>query len=933
MITADERHSPGDSAAGLRLAAHVGAFGLVVGLAGWLGIQLAFPGNLSPLWPPAGIAVAAVLWRGPWFLAGLWAGGAVADIIGGIPPLVALPMELGAVAEVALVVLVIRRWGGGLAGVMTVRGTLALLGGSALLGCPVGATLGGFVMAGIAPDPAAAFAGHWFVWWLGDTSGILLVAPALLCWRRVGRLRLKAPRAVWWPLYFGLLSLAGGALFFRPWTGAAADLGHALTYLAFPFIAVAGLWLGTMGVTAAVGLTTALALAGAFRGLGPFVGGPVMTNVMLLQIYAIAMAVTGQMLAAVRYERIRALQAMVRSTDRLMVAERLAGIGWWQLSDATGDRAWSDGMFHVLGVEPGTLTPGRDSFDPLVDAADRPLLDRYRSALPILADGEGIEFRVHRPDGAERWVVCRHTAAPDGSPAHFGIVKDITDQKRQTLALHESEQTLRRVFDQSPIGIAIVSLDFRFLKVNETLCRLTGYSAAELLSRSVADITHPEDMVKSFAGAPALLADEVEQLVVEKRYLRKDGGVLWINLLARPIRDDAGRPLHYVSMMEDITERKRTEQALAEAKQTAEHSSQAKSRFLAATSHDLRQPLMAAGLFLESLSRRLSAEERPAPELERVRQALTAMTELLDMLLDLSQLDSGIVRVERRPISLGRLLGDLARNWSEVAAAQGLELRSVPTTAIVDTDPVLLKRILRNLLDNAVKYTTGGHILLGCRRAGAEVRIQVWDTGVGIPTEKLEAIFGEFYQIGNPNRDRSRGLGMGLSIVERLAALLGCPLSVRSRPGRGSMFEIALPLTGRCAAAPLPETIAALPVPAGPVVVIEDDSLVAEALETLLTSWGWTAIVASGAEAAWARLSALGAAPVLVIADYRLADGWTGIEAVAWLRERLNTVVPAVLSSGDTSDEQERRIRASGLRLIPKPITADTLRAILLEYC
>ncbi len=927
------RHaSPRSVAASLPLPLQVGVFAVVAGLAGWLGAQLAFPGNLSPLWPPSGVAVAVVFWRGPWFLAGLWAGGVFADIVAaGFSPRLSGLLELGTVAEVALVVMVIRHWGGGREGLTTLRGTLALLGGSALLGCPVGATLGGLVLAAVSPDPLAVFAGHWIVWWLGDTSGILLLAPALLRWCQPARTQIRTPGAPWGPAFFILLTLAGGGLFFISWSGEARELGHALTYLSFPFIAVAGLWLGTMRVAAALCLITALALAGTFSGHGPFVGAPGPAGVMLLQVYLIALAVTGYILAAVRHEQERAIRAMASSNHRLMAAERLAAIGWWQIDESTGDGAWSEGMAHVLGSDGARPALTEDALDRLVVDADRPLVERYRGALAALSDGEGIEFRIRRPDGAERWLACRHTVAPDRTPGYFGVVKDITDQKRQTLALRESEQILSRLFDQSPIGIAIVSLDYRFLKVNDTLCRLTGYSAGELLARTVSDITHPDDMIKTFAEVPTLLAGDIEQMVIEKRYLRKDGGVFWSTLMTRPIRDNAGHPLHFVSMIEDTSERKRSERALAEAKQKAEQSNRAKTRFLAATSHDLRQPLMAASLLLESLSRRLAAEARPARELDRARQALAAMAELLDVLLDLSQVDTGIVRVERRQLSLGRLLGDLARNWSEVAAAKGLTLRAVPTTAVIDSDPVMLKRILRNLLDNAVKYTPSGRILLGCRRHGKTVRIEVWDTGIGIPTDKLEAIFDEFYQVDNPNRDRSRGLGMGLSIVERLVGALGCRLSVHSRSGAGSMFALEVPLLGRCAAAPPPAVPAATPCrPSGPVLVIEDDPMVADALETLLGDWGWPAIIATSAELAWKRLRAGNDGTVaLVIADYRLANGQTGIAAVAWLRQRLGEGVPAVLLSGDFGEEVQDLARSSGLRLIPKPIAPETLRTVL----
>ena len=242
-----------------------------------------------------------------------------------------------------------------------------------------------------------------------------------------------------------------------------------------------------------------------------------------------------------------------------------------------------------------------------------------------------------------------------------------------------------------------------------------------------------------------------------------------------------------------LEDRERAEAALRQAKLVAEDSSRAKSRFLAAASHDLRQPLMAANLFFESLSRQL-APELHRPVVGHLRQSLTALTELLELLFDLSQVDTGKMPINRCDFPLETVLADLADAWSALADARGIGFRAVPVRVVVHSDPALVKRILRNLLDNAVKFTASGRILLGCRRHGGEIAVQVWDTGIGIPADKLSQVFEEFYQVGNPGRDRHYGLGLGLSIVDRLARLLGHPVGVRSVEGRGSMFEIRLPL-------------------------------------------------------------------------------------------------------------------------------------------
>ena len=382
----------------LPLPVAVAAFAAAAFAASWIGIHLSGPGNLSPFWLASGVGVAAVLRRGPWFLAGLWAGCLAAALVGGSSSLAAaMASGLGLVVEVALVALVVRRWGGGGENTATLRGILALFGGAALVGCPLGAALGVLGLAAAVPGPIE-FDEQWLRFWLGDTAGVLLVAPLALQLQSLRRPRFSFGRMGWWLVFFALLAVLDGVLFLSPRSGAIEEVGDGLTYLLFPFVAVAGLWLGPLGVAAATGLTMVLALGGTVSDLGPFIEAPVAIRILLFLIYAIAMTVTGYVLAAARHDRERAIRSMTRSAERLMAAERLAGIGWWQFDLTTDEREWSEGMFHVLGLKPGAAAPTHSDYSRLIDPADLPRFERYRDALAELVDGEG---RI--PGATKRW--------------------------------------------------------------------------------------------------------------------------------------------------------------------------------------------------------------------------------------------------------------------------------------------------------------------------------------------------------------------------------------------------------------------------------------------------------------------------------------------------------------------------------------------------
>lgn len=364
-------------------------------------------------------------------------------------------------------------------------------------------------------------------------------------------------------------------------------------------------------------------------------------------------------------------------------------------------------------------------------------------------------------------------------------------------------------------------------------------------------------------------------------------------------------------------------------KDDAERATLAKSRFLAAASHDLRQPMHALGLFIAELAQhKHSAEVRRL--VERIAASAGAIENLLDSLLDISRLDADVVRPNVRPFPLQPLLDRIATEERPGAQVRDLELRARPTDAWINSDPVLFERILGNLVSNAVRYTRKGRVLVACRRRGGKLRIEVRDNGMGIPEEALESIFQEFVQLHNPERARDKGLGLGLPIVRRLTDLLGHRLSLRSAPGRGSVFAVEVPLVD-----PQPEDQSQgedrAPGDMGGlrVALVDDDPLARTSMESLLTSWGCDVVAAASHEALVDTLQREDVAPRIIISDFRLAGVLNGVDVIRSVRALVGDEVPAMLISGDTGEETLRLAQQEGLPLLHKPVRPARLRAIL----
>lgn len=503
------------------------------------------------------------------------------------------------------------------------------------------------------------------------------------------------------------------------------------------------------------------------------------------------------------------------------------------------------------------------------------------------------------------------------------------------------------LFEHAVHGIFQASLDDGLRAANPALARMLGYADPQAVLFSRRDLAS-----HLFVGGQAELQDIAQVLQREQALLgyetqlrRKDGSSIDVlmNLLLRP--DEEGVVEGFVA---DITERKlaqerlqqlndeleqrvaeRTRQ-LMEARDAAQAANRSKDKYLAAASHDLLQPLNAARLLISTL------RERQLPQaeqllVERAHQALEGAEDLLSDLLDISRLDQAAIKPDLDLYLLDDVLAPLASEFQPVAAAEGLGLRLRSGRQVIRTDVRLLTRILRNFLSNACRYTEQGRILLGARRRGDCLRLEVWDTGRGIAAQRLQSIFLEFNQLDVGRAADRKGVGLGLAIVERIARILDYPVRVRSWPGRGSVFSIDVPLSTerRCPPVLAPAALPSVgdPLPGRRLLVLDNELSILQSMAALLAQWGCEVLTATDRKTAFQVLQ--GRAPELVLADFHLDHGVTGCEVVRDLREHFAVTIPAVMITADRSDQSRRAMQRLGAPLLNKPVKPGKLRAVL----
>ncbi len=638
---------------------------------------------------------------------------------------------------------------------------------------------------------------------------------------------------------------------------------------------------------------------------------------------------------------------------------------------------WQAGRFigHDLGTKPSNRSLLAVQVEDLLALASRFVGEeraRQSFARFALRQGKGKDFDPNQPANSE-WIA--HTerllagvlgasstravvkAAIEGREMQVEDVVRIVDEASEVLQFNRA--LLQGAIENITQGISVVDQNLRLVAWNHRYLELFDYPDGLIyVGRPIAEI------IRFNAERGMLGSGDVEENVAKRLYWMRQGTAhsyervfpngRVIELIGNPMPGGG-----FVMSFTDITEFREAEralkeaneslerrvaertqelsklnQALTEAKAHAEAANQSKTRFLAAVSHDLMQPLNAARLFSAALAHQDDALPVEAQELVRhLDSSLRSAEDLITDLLDISRLENGRIAPDRHPFALASLFDTLAAEFGVLAAEQGIDLRVRSSRQWVDSDIKLLRRILQNFLTNAFRYAKG-RVVLGVRREGEHLRLEVWDRGAGIPEDKRKVIFEEFKRLDSHQTRAEKGLGLGLAIADGLCRVLSHRLEVRSWPGKGSVFSVSVPLARKPAPKPQgPATQAAdgQPLHGTQVICIDNEDSILTGMHSLLSRWGcqvWTARNRLECE----HLLSEDVRPQLALIDYHLDEGETGTELMAWLRTRLGEPVPGVVISADGRPELVAEVHAAGLDYLPKPVKPAALRALLSRH-
>jgi PAS domain S-box-containing protein len=633
-------------------------------------------------------------------------------------------------------------------------------------------------------------------------------------------------------------------------------------------------------------------------------------------------------------DRKRAEDALRESQQRSQLATATTGVGIWEWNVRTNSIWWDHQMFGLYGIPP--TKDGMINYDVWATSVLPEDLAEQEALLHEHARIGGInhrEFRLRRKDNGEiRVIQAIESIRADVSGKTEWVVGtnfDVTESRRAEQELRESEERLRFALTGAQAAAWQWNIATDELVWSPECYSLYGHDQHSLARYEIwRTCLHPDDLEPT----ERLIRDITEKRGLdyraEYRIILPCGDIRWLSALGRMEYGADGAPVRMSGINLDITARKDAEVALALAKSQADRANQSKSKFLAAASHDLRQPVQSLTLLLSMIRGQVADRPKTATQIDMAVSAVESLNNLLSGILDISKLDAGIVSPELMCVDVGELVERLAREYEPRAAASGLTLRCFSLPLRIRSDVALLERIVRNLIENALRYTYKGGVLVGVRRRGDKVRLDVIDTGIGIPSDVQEEIFEEFRQLNNPARDASLGLGLGLAIVSRLSALLGASVHVASKLGHGSRFSVLLPRGTEV----VPESLnasRAVVDSGGRILVIEDNAALQLVYEIVLESWGYEMLYAQSGEKAIELAAREGGRFDAILADYRLGSGLSGPAAAIEIARHEARSIPTLIVTGDTAKEHIEMIRASGFSMLHKPVSFEELRLTL----
>jgi PAS domain S-box-containing protein len=622
-------------------------------------------------------------------------------------------------------------------------------------------------------------------------------------------------------------------------------------------------------------------------------------------------------------DRKRAEQELRAANVKLSFALDCAKAAQWNMDLRSGAVEWMQEIHGLFGI-PSTTPPSQQAWLDVVLPEDR--LRAMESLRAAMTRGDShcqFEYRFRHPDKGIRWALefARIRYADDGAAIRVdGIVVDITALRATEQRLRESERRFEMVMRRGRTGA--FALDRHLTYTWFHTCQ-TGYTDDEILGRHLRDVFDNESsaVLEQLLNA-AIAGGQGFHRDLKLQSLRK-AEPQYFDLIVEPLRDCAGAVVGLTGITTDITDRIHAQSAVEMARAAAEQANEAKTRFLAAASHDLRQPIQALRLLLHLLTEKATGTDQ-LRLCTRMGETLASTEGMLAGLMEFASMESGQVSVSLVPLRLDALLKRVGDEAGDAAARKGLSLHVRAMPSVTVSEPMLLERVLRNLLVNAVRYTERGSILLAVRRRGDNYHIEVRDSGCGIAEEAQAEVFEEFRQLNNPERDRSKGMGLGLAIVARTAELLGHRIVLVSREGQGSVFSIVVPCVERPWPAGLSDDCLSDTLASGGrghVLLVEDDPIQVMALEAILGDAGF--VVAAAREAAEAErlIASTEFAPDIILSDYRLPAGISGLQVIASARESLNRFIPAILLTGDTQTAIIEQSAGAGCATLHKPYT------------